>query len=100
MEVHFSFVPEGDSDEAMKMEEQALLEHRVRIMERLLERFVVTGSNLEVYREDWRPKEMCPRSSCDEPAIHLPKSLSMDQFAISYLNRDLLPKSSRQARPR
>lgn len=96
MEVHFSFVPEGDSDEAKQMKEQELLEYRAGLMERLLDKFAVTGTNLEVYRQDWRPEEMCPRKSCQEPALHLPRGLSMDQFAISYMHRDLLPPSQRK----
>lgn len=47
MEVHFSYVPEGDDPKARGLSEKARLERRVSVMERLLERFAVSGSGLE-----------------------------------------------------
>jgi len=90
MEVHFSYVPEGDDPEARLMSDQDRLEKRVRIMERMLDKFVCTGTNLEVYAESWKPAKECRNSRCDEPAVHLYMGMSVDQFAVSYVHRDLM----------
>lgn len=90
MEVHFSYVPEGDDPEARLLPEQERLERRVRVMERLQERFLVTGTNLEVYRESWHPEKECRRARCNEPAVHLTWGMSVDQFAVSYVHKDLV----------
>jgi len=90
MEVHFSFVHEGDSAAVGSQEERELIESRVRILERLLERFACTGTTLEVYQEGWSLDEKCPDSSCEEPPLHLRHGMSMDQFAVSYVNKALL----------
>eukprot|EP00972_Heterocapsa_arctica_P084978 12521738-Heterocapsa_arctica.AAC.1 len=57
MEVHFSYRPEADDEENKRMPEKDRLENRVRIMERLLEHFEVTGSTMEVYRQMWHPEQ-------------------------------------------
>uniref|UniRef100_A0A7S0FK73 Methyltransferase domain-containing protein n=1 Tax=Pyrodinium bahamense TaxID=73915 RepID=A0A7S0FK73_9DINO len=89
MEVHFSFAPEGLNHEWKALSEQERLERAVTVMERLLQRFVVTGSTIEVYREDWHPEKECPDSNCPEPPVHIP-SLQLNQFAVSYVHRNLL----------
>lgn len=66
-------------------------------MERLLERFACLGTNLEVYQSGWTFEGRCPGSSCDEPTIHITRGMSVDQFAVSYVNRKLLTGS--QGRP-
>ncbi|CAK0856899.1 unnamed protein product [Prorocentrum cordatum] len=91
MEVHFSYAPFVDREAFLQLPEQERLERRVRVMERLLKNFACVGSNLEVYREQWHPETECPGSSCDEPQVHV-ASMSVDQFAVSYVNRALLPR--------
>merc|ERR1719253_1832663 len=43
---------------------------------------------MEVYRQEWQPEKECGKGGCGEPPIHIP-SMSVDQFAVSYINRDL-----------
>merc|ERR1712187_910777 len=91
MEVHFSYVPEAAPDDWRRMDEKSRLERQVRVLERLSEHFVASGSTIEVYREDWQPEKDCPLSNlCGEPPVHVP-SMSLNQFACSFVNRKLLP---------
>jgi hypothetical protein len=87
MEVHFSYRTEGDRS-SQRMPQKQFLERNAGVLEKLRDKFVVTGSTLEVYREDWHPEKECARH-CVEPAVHIP-SMSVDQFAVSYVHRDLL----------
>jgi hypothetical protein len=88
MEVHFGYAPGFEIDAA-----QEPVTRQVEIFERLARAFHVTGSTLEVYREGWRPgKPGCTeKPNCVEPNVHMENGFSMAQFAVSFVNRKLLP---------
>eukprot|EP00392_Amoebophrya_sp_AT5.2_P006829 g6841.t1 len=66
----------------------------VGILEKLREKFFVTGSTLEVYREGWHPEKDCaPPSRCPEPVIHLAGGMGVAAFAVSYVNKDLVGRA-------
>merc|ERR1719178_450691 len=92
-EVHFGYRPEGDAEEARRMSERNLLNQRVRVLEQLTERFRATGSTLEVYREEKNDMRICPKGRCSEANIHLRQGMSVDQFAVSYVHRDLVSQA-------
>jgi len=95
MEVHFGFTPASDGE--ARGTEQERLERQVEVMERLQRRFWVTGSTLEEYRQGWRPTQDCPQQQCHEPVVHTSGGFSPQQFAVSYVSRDLVsvqPKRS------
>merc|ERR1711920_111003 len=89
MEVHFGMAHAADRSLARRPEQETL-ESEVRVMERLLERFRVTGSTLEVYRQGWNPSGDCPKQKCREPRVHTLGGFSVEQFAISFVHRDLV----------
>eukprot|EP00421_Protoceratium_reticulatum_P070251 CAMPEP_0168422254 /NCGR_PEP_ID=MMETSP0228-20121227/33702_1 /TAXON_ID=133427 /ORGANISM="Protoceratium reticulatum, Strain CCCM 535 (=CCMP 1889)" /LENGTH=155 /DNA_ID=CAMNT_0008436187 /DNA_START=21 /DNA_END=485 /DNA_ORIENTATION=+ len=88
MEAHFGFTPKSDG--GLGGDGQKQLEKEVHIMERLLDRFVVTGSTLEIYNQGWWPEKFCRNASCNEPPVHLTNGFSVSQFAVSFVNRGLI----------
>jgi hypothetical protein len=90
MEVHFGWKNLGDLDSWASLNQEELLDKQVRIFEQLKDKFDVTGSTLEVYREAIQPEERCRGGKCVEPGVYLPDGFALDQFAISYVNKKLL----------
>jgi len=90
MEVHFGYSPGFELDAG-----QEPVTREVEIFERLAKAFRVTGTTLEVYREGWRPgKPGCTEHpTCTEPNVHTAGGFSMAQFAVSFVNRKLLPEA-------
>ena len=90
MEVHFGFGKNRQKAESGTAEEGIAWE--VEIFEKLLKSFASTGNTLEVYRQGWTPVVDCGKEGgrCEEPLLHLKNGMNVAQFAISYVNRDLL----------
>lgn len=93
MEVHVGFRAASDEEGGMLGMDQRSVEREVRVMERLLEHFDVTGTTLEQYRQGWTPERDCPTRQCEEPSVHTSGAFGVRQFAVSYVNRRLLPKT-------
>jgi len=87
MELHFGF-PCGEATEVCSGRKK--LEEEVRILERLSQRFNVTGSTLEVYREGWHPEDDCKQQQCIEPLVHTSGGFGVAQFSASFVNSELL----------
>jgi len=87
LEVHFGF-PCGEAAELCTGQEK--LEAEVRILEGLSQHFNVTGSTLEVYREGWHPEDDCKQQQCAEPLVHTSGGFGVAQFAVSFVNNELL----------
>jgi len=87
MEVHFGYSPGFTLDA-----DQEPVTREVEIFERLAKTFRVTGSTLEVYHEGWIPgKPGCTeRPNCVEPNVHTAGGFGVAQFAVSFVNRQLL----------
>lgn len=90
MEVHFGWNNAGNPDHVKNLPPKERLGIEVEIMERLLEKFHCTGSTLEVYRQGWNPKDNCKGGTCNEPPVYLPGGFSVEMFAVSYVNKELL----------
>jgi len=90
MEVHFGFNAMSERP-IQSSDEYTRLLREVRIMEELGRRMQVTGSTLEVYRQGWWPDQDCPMHNCGEPPVHTAGGFSVQQFAVSYVNRAYLP---------
>lgn len=90
MEVHFGFNAMSERP-IQSSDEYTRLLREVRIMEELGRRMQVTGSTLEVYRQGWLPEQDCPLHNCGEPPVHTAGGFSVQQFAVSYVNRAYLP---------
>lgn len=91
MEIHLGWGAEAElSSSVSQLSGQERLEREVRIMERLQEQFLCTGSTLEVYREGWRPEDCKPPDFCNEPAVYLSGGFSLPMFAVSFVNRKLV----------
>ena len=89
MEVHFGF---GAASEAAhrKGSKEEQVRREVGIFEKLTQRFAVTGSNMETNADGWQPAISCPKQQCEEPVVHTKGALPVNQFAISFVNRDFL----------
>jgi len=89
MEIHFAYGAPSDEDRP-RNGLQDDLERQVRVMERLRERFRVLGSTIETYRQGWYPEKNCPEQQCAEPVLHSAGGYGLSQFAVGYVNKDLL----------
>eukprot|EP00440_Ansanella_granifera_P012955 gb/GFBE01014073.1/.p1 GENE.gb/GFBE01014073.1/~~gb/GFBE01014073.1/.p1 ORF type:complete len:347 (+),score=69.62 gb/GFBE01014073.1/:1-1041(+) len=90
MEVHFGF---GSPPEGMTKEQQ--IKEEVEIFEKLAQHFAVTGSNVETNADGWSPGKDCAKQQCEEPAVHTKGGFSVNQFAISFVNRKFLKDGSK-----
>jgi hypothetical protein len=90
MEVHFGWENLGDLDSWASFSKQQRLTKQVEIFERLQDKFAVTGSTLETYREGWHPEDNCKDGKCKEPPVYLPGGFSVEMFAVSFVNKDML----------
>mmetsp|Transcript_95447 Transcript_95447/g.189196 ORF Transcript_95447/g.189196 Transcript_95447/m.189196 type:complete len:743 (+) Transcript_95447:180-2408(+) len=68
-----------------------ILEREVRVMEQLRDHFRVAGSDLETYRQGWRPETDCPQGACEEPNMHLAGGFAPFRFTVSYVSKTALP---------
>ena len=89
LDVHIGTKAAADTA-LQNLAERDLFERQVRVLEALRGRFRVTGSNLEVYRQGWRPEADCPEQECQEPSVHVSGGFSPQRFAVSLVNRDAL----------
>lgn len=90
MEVHFGWNNDGNPSRVAQMPIKERLGSEVRVMERLLEKMHCTGSTLEVYRQGWSPQDNCKGGTCGEPPVYLPGGFSVEMFAVSFVNKELV----------
>lgn len=95
MEIHLNMEPSASHGNTPGLGEESL-ERRVKIMEKLAEKFAVTGSSLEhmqkaIIRDYTQKREADPTFEVTRPAlVYTSNGLPLDQYVISYVNRNLL----------
>lgn len=90
MEVHFGFRAGSERRAVEGLDAQGRIQREVKLMEGLLRKFWVTGTTLEVHRMGWTPETDCPKQTCRQPWVHTAGGFSLEQFAISYVNKRLV----------
>jgi len=95
-------IRKGFETELESVSSRDILEREVSVMEQLRNHFRVTGSDLETYRQGWRPETDCPKSTCEEPNVHMAGGFAPLRFTVSYVNNaalltGVIPKGSAAA---
>jgi len=83
-------IRKGFETELESLSGRDILEREVHVMEQLRHRFRVIGSDLETYRQGWRPETDCPQNACEEPNLHLAGGFAPMRFTASYASSAVL----------
>mmetsp|Transcript_35210 Transcript_35210/g.65584 ORF Transcript_35210/g.65584 Transcript_35210/m.65584 type:complete len:351 (-) Transcript_35210:25-1077(-) len=89
IEVHFGFAAASEAAHRRGNLEDPV-RREVAIFERLAATLAVVGSNMETNAQGWNPASSCPEHVCEEPSVHTKGGFPVNQFAISFVNLDVI----------